>query len=122
VRVDLKVNTLGILLGLLAGLFLGNVKARAEAGYASYYGGRHHGGPTASGERFNQAAATCAHPSQPIGSRLLVTNRRGRSWECRVNDRGPFRRGRIIDLSVAGAVALGFVHTGVAWVSVERLK
>lgn len=104
----------------LAALLLAG-QSRAETGLASYYGGRHHGRPTASGERFNQNAATCAHRTYKFGSVLRVTAR-GRSVECRVNDRGPFRRGRIIDLSVAGARALGIISAGVARVTVERVQ
>ena len=116
----IKVNTLGIVLGILAGLFLGSVAA-AETGVASYYGGRNHGGPTASGERFNQHSHTCAHKHHRFGTRLLVKSG-GKSVECRVNDRGPFVRGRIIDLSVAGARSLGIIGSGVARVTVEVIR
>lgn len=96
-------------------------QVRAETGIASYYGGRHDGSPTASGERFNQNAPTCAHRTHKLGSVLRITTR-GRSVECRVNDRGPFVRGRIVDLSVAGAKALGIISVGVAPVTVERVR
>jgi rare lipoprotein A len=92
--------------------------AAAETGMASYYGGRHHGRLTASGERFNQKAMTCAHKSRAFGSVLTVTYR-GNSIQCRVNDRGPFVRGRIVDVSVAGARALGLIGAGVGMVTVQ---
>ena len=77
--------------------------AHAEVGIASFYGGRDHGGPTASGERFNEGALTAAHPTLPVraGIRLRVTRLdTGASVVVRVNDRGPARwTGRVIDLS-----------------------
>ena len=94
------------------------ITARAETGMASYYGGKHHGRLTANGERFNQNAMMCAHKSRAFGSVLAVTYR-GRTIRCRVNDRGPFIRGRIVDLSVAGAKALGMIGAGVGRVRVQ---
>lgn len=89
-------------------------------GIASFYGGRHHGGPTASGERFNQNAMTAAHRSAPLGSQMRVTNlNNGKSIVVRINDRGPFVRGRIIDVSKGAAQALGFVSAGLTRVKVE---
>ena len=80
------------------------------------YGGGHR---TASGGRVNPGALTAAHRSLPFGSRLKVTNKRnGRSVVVTINDRGPFVRGRIVDLTPAGAQALGF--TGVAPVVISR--
>lgn len=99
-----------------------SLPAEAERGVASYYGGRLHGRPTASGERFNQYAATCAHRTHPLGSVLRVTTPGGRSIECRVNDRGPYIAGRIVDLSTAGAQALGIIAAGIASVTVERVR
>lgn len=111
-----------IVVGLWTLALIGfRAQAKAETGLASYYGGRHHGGPTASGERFNQNAATCAHRTYRFGSVLRVTAR-GRSVECRVNDRGPFVRGRIVDLSVAGARSLGIISAGIALVTVEKVR
>jgi len=89
-------------------------------GTASFYGREEHGGRTASGERFDMNAMTAAHRTAPLGSRLKVTNlRNGRSVVVRVNDRGPFVRGRIIDLSRAAAGELGFIGAGVTRVHVE---
>ena len=86
----------------------------AIVGKASWYGAFHHGRRTASGEIFDMRALTAAHRSLPLGTRLRVTNlANGRAVDVRVNDRGPFVRGRIIDVSRGVAVALGAVATGV---------
>jgi rare lipoprotein A len=80
----------------------------AQSGLASWYGPGFHGRRTASGERFNAGAFTAAHRTLPFGSRVRVVNRaNGRSVVVRINDRGPFSRGRIIDLSRASARAIG---------------
>ena len=79
--------------------------AQAETGLASYYGGRGSG-------------MTCAHRTRPMGS-ILTVSYGGRSIQCRVNDRGPFVRGRIIDLSMSAARALGMMRSGIIRVSVE---
>lgn len=84
-----------------------------QAGMASWYGPGFHGRRTASGERFNQHALTAAHPKLPFGTRIRVVNERtGRSVVVRINDRGPFAHGRIIDLSRGSAQALGMLSTG----------
>ena len=89
-----------------------------QTGMASYYG--HLSGRTASGERTNLHGLTAAHRSLPFGTKVRVTNRRNnKSVVVRINDRGPFVRGRIIDLTPAGARALGF--SGVAPVSLAVL-
>lgn len=91
-----------------------------QVGIASYYGHRFHGRRTASGERYDMRKLTCAHRTAPFGTRLRVTELEGgRSVVVRVNDRGPFSRGRIVDLSLAAARALGIVQRGVARVRVE---
>jgi rare lipoprotein A len=79
-------------------------------GVASFYGNES-GSQTASGERFNENAMTCAHRSLPFGTKLRVTHG-GRSVVVRVNDRGPFVRGRVLDLSTAAARALGIDGLG----------
>lgn len=80
----------------------------AQSGKASWYGPRFHGKRTASGEVFNTNSMTAAHKSLPFGTRVKVTSRKtGKSVVVRINDRGPFVRGRIIDLSKASAKALG---------------
>jgi rare lipoprotein A (peptidoglycan hydrolase) len=92
-----------------------------ESGLASWYGNKFHGQPTASGERYDMHAMTAAHPTMPIPSYARVRNpANGRSVIVRINDRGPFSPGRIIDLSLAAAVRLGVSHA-VSPVEVERL-
>jgi rare lipoprotein A len=81
--------------------------AKAESGLASYYGGRDHRGEM-----------TCAHRTRPLGSIVTVT-RSSHSIQCRVNDRGPFVRGRVIDVSIGAARALGMMGAGVVRVSVQ---
>ena len=78
---------------------------RSFSGMASYYGNES-GSRTASGQRFNQNAMTCAHRSLPFGTKLRVTHG-GRSVVVTVNDRGPFVRGRVLDLSTGAARAIG---------------
>ena len=93
---------------------------RVERGQASWYGSFHHGRRTASGERFNKNAFTAAHRSLPFGTLVRVTCvRTGESVVVRINDRGPFKAGRIIDLSQATARAIGL--KGVGEVSVAEL-
>jgi rare lipoprotein A len=89
------------------------------SGMASYYGDVHAGNRTASGERFNPDEMTAAHRSLPFGTKLRVTDpSTGRSVIVRVNDRGPFHKGRILDLSEAAARELGIVRRGRALVEV----
>jgi rare lipoprotein A len=89
-------------------------------GTASWYGYRFHGRRTASGERFNASAYTAAHRSLPFGTKVRVTNlRNGRSVIVRINDRGPYARGRVIDLSKAAANAIGIISSGTAPVRIE---
>jgi rare lipoprotein A len=91
-----------------------------ETGLASWYGAKHHGKLTASGEVFNQERFTAAHPSLPWGTRVKVINLdNGKSVYVRINDRGPFKKGRIIDVSRAAARALGMVQRGIAPVRIE---
>lgn len=93
---------------------------RPQAGIASWYGPGFHGRTTANGERFNTHALTAAHRTLPFGTKVRVTNRNnGRSVVVRINDRGPYVGGRVIDLSNASARALGM--SGVAKVSLARL-
>lgn len=93
--------------------------ADTSTGVASYYW---QGQSTASGERFNPGALTAAHRSLPFGTKVRVTNlRNGRTVVVRINDRGPFVRGRIIDVSHAAAKQLGFTGNGVTKVSLAVL-
>ncbi|MGB4075680.1 septal ring lytic transglycosylase RlpA family protein [Pseudomonas sp.] len=95
---------------------------RAE-GKASYYGARHHGNKTASGERFDQNALTAAHRNLPFGSLVRVTNlRNDKSVVVRINDRGPYSKGRIIDLSHKAAAQIDMLRAGVVPVRVEALE
>ena len=91
-----------------AALFIAaSTGAMAESGIASVYA--YSGSKTASGERANPAGLTAAHRTLAFGTHVRVTNRRnGRSVTVRINDRGPFLRGRVIDITPAGARALGF--------------
>jgi rare lipoprotein A len=94
-----------------------------QEGKASWYGGSLHGRPTASGERFNKNAMTAAHRTLKMNTRVRVTNKRnGRSVVVRINDRGPYGRGRIIDVSEAAAKRLDMIDAGVVPVRVEVLK
>lgn len=98
--------------------------AAAEEGVASWYGGRHHGRPTASGKPFDQNAMTAAHRTLPLGTRVRVTLLpAGPSLNLTITARGPFIRGRIIDVSRGAAARLGFAGRGrgLARVRVERL-
>jgi peptidoglycan lytic transglycosylase len=91
------------------------------SGMASYYGSES-GSRTASGAHFNPGAMTAAHRTLPFGTKVRVTNRRnGRSVIVTINDRGPFVRGRVIDLSSGAAGVIGMRSSGVAPVSVEVL-
>lgn len=112
-----------IILGtaLLAGL---STPALAEnVWHTSFYGQELAGRKTASGERFNPGALTAAHRTLPFGTRLKLTNpRNGRSVVVRINDRGPFVRGRMLDVSRGAAAALGFVAQGTARLRVEPLS
>ena len=91
-----------------------------EVGIASWYGRAHDGRRTASGEVFDMNQMTAAHRTLPFGTRVRVTNlANGREAVVRINDRGPFRRGRIIDVSYAAARRLGIAGRGVAKVRVE---
>ena len=105
---------------MIAGITItpANAYGNAYHGLASYYGGKDglHGSKTASGQRFNMYAMTAAHRTLPFGTKVKVTHR-GRSVVVTINDRGPFIRGRIIDLSRAAAFAIGI--TGVERVSLQ---
>lgn len=93
-----------------------------QRGFASWYGRRFHGGRTSNGEIYDMYAMTAAHPTLPIPSYARVTNLvNGRTVVVRVNDRGPFFPGRIIDLSYTAASKLGYVENGQALVEVEAI-
>ncbi|HEX4456822.1 MAG TPA: septal ring lytic transglycosylase RlpA family protein [Polyangia bacterium] len=91
-------------------------------GKASWYGKEQNGHATASGERFNMNALTAAHRTLHMNSRVRVTNlRNGRSVIVRINDRGPYSRGRIIDVSLAAAKQLQMIEAGIVPVRLEVL-
>ncbi|MCC6995314.1 MAG: septal ring lytic transglycosylase RlpA family protein [Deltaproteobacteria bacterium] len=91
-----------------------------EAGKATWYGGKHHGGGTASGEIFDQNAMTAAHKSLPFDTWVRVVNHQnGATALVRINDRGPYGKGRIIDVSFAAAKLLGMIDAGVVPVHLE---
>jgi len=114
---------------LLAGAVAGCATTRPLAGtgegavgYASFYARAHDGHRTASGEIFDMQAMTAAHRTLPFGTRVRVSNlENGRQVVVRINDRGPFRKGRIIDLSYAAARVIGITGRGVAKVRVDIL-
>jgi rare lipoprotein A len=94
-----------------------------DGGMASYYGNELAGNRTASGERFDPGQLTAAHRSLPFGSRVRVTNTsNGDSVVVRINDRGPFSRGRVIDVSQAAAREIGMNHSGTARVKLALLS
>ena len=109
-----------VILGSVCGATSAADAKPIQSGGASWYGPGFHGKRTANGERFNTHALTAAHRSLPFGSRVQVINERtGRSVVVRINDRGPFVGGRVIDLSKAAARAVGI--SGVGKVKLTRL-
>ena len=109
-------------------LFTTNVMAKTKVnqhstrGEASYYAGFHHGKKTASGERFNMHSLTAAHRTLPLGSKIKVTNlNNGKEVVVRVNDRGPYAKGRVLDVSLGAAKKLGMLKTGTAKISIQIL-
>ena len=106
-------TALGLMMASLTPALPSEGERVVQRGKASWYGAFHHGRRTASGEIFNQNALTAAHRSLPFGTRVRVTNHQtGRSTVVRVNDRGPFKPNRIIDLSRAAAQAIGLKGVG----------
>jgi len=92
----------------------------AEAGIASYYGAEYHGKRTASGEIYDMHQLTAAHPRYAFGTRVKVTHSgNSRSVIVRINERGPFSKGRVIDLSQSAAEELKMVKSGLAQVKLE---
>jgi len=92
----------------------------AQVGVASYYAGSWHGRRTASGERFDMHELTAAHRTLPFGTRVRVTNlNNGREVIVRINDRGPWKKKRVIDVSYAAARKLGMIGPGTAKVRLD---
>ena len=117
----MKHMVFGVLIGLLTlGGFDSGVKAKSTSGVASYYLS---GKQTANGERFNPNGLTAAHRTLPFGTKVRVTNtRNGKSVVVRINDRGPFIPGRVIDLSLGAAKLVGMTTSGVAKVTYSILN
>lgn len=106
-------------------LVLVSIDTQAETlrGDATYYGSRWHGRRTSSGEIYNKDSLTCAHRTLPFGTQLTVTNtKNGKSVVVRVTDRGPFRKGAIVDLSLAAAKAIGMIRDGVVPVLADVMR
>jgi rare lipoprotein A len=103
----------GLFIGFLTfGGFASQVEAKSVVGWASFYKS---GKRTANGEHFNPNGLTAAHRSLPFGTKVLVTNlKNGKSVIVRINDRGPFIRGRVMDLSLGAARVVGLNRSGVA--------
>lgn len=102
---------------------LASSKGYHERGMASWYGSKFHGRRTSSGELYDMHLATAAHKSLPLPTWVQVTNLdNGRKMVVKVNDRGPFHKGRIIDLSYAAAIKLGVDKTGTARVDVRAIE
>ena len=96
---------------------------RVQIGIASYYGKKFHKKRTANGEIFNMYKVSAAHKTLPLGTKVRVINlKNGKSLTMRINDRGPFAKGRIIDLSYKAAQKLGFVNQGTTKVRIEVLR
>lgn len=99
------------------------VSGQVEKGQASFYADKFEGRPTASGEKYVHSELTAAHKTLPFGTLLKVTNvKNNRSVVVRVNDRGPFVKGRVVDLSLSAARKLGFEEQGLAKVTVEVIN
>ncbi len=98
-------------------------KSEGLTGFASFYATKFHGRRTASGEKFSSQLMTAAHLTLPFGTLLRVTNpSNNKSVIVRINDRGPYIRGRLLDLSRAAAELIGITRLGVARVELEMLK
>lgn len=98
-------------------------KSFSQQGKASFYARMHHGKRTANGERHDQNALVAAHRSLPFGTQVRVTNlSNGKQVVVRINDRGPFVRGRIIDLSRTAAERIGMIDQGIIGVRIETIE
>jgi len=127
IKVKATIRTLLLLLSVLPLWSQGAAPAGEpppyQEGYASWYGWQFHGRRTSSGEVFDMNELTAAHRELPFGTLLRVTNtRNGSSVVVKVNDRGPFVEGRILDLSKAAADAIGMGGSGVVWVTLDIVQ
>ncbi len=123
---EIIISFFGILLLLTTTSFKVNnaltdgVAIQTRTGVASYYNDRHHGKKTASGELYHKAKLTAAHRTLPFGTEVKVTNLiNGESVTVRINDRGPYAKGRLIDLSKSAAQQIGLIKMGVVKVKIE---
>lgn len=128
--ISLKWALLLLLILIIVGAFLSSCAKKtatrpvySKTGKASWYGPGFHGRKTANGERYNQNAMTAAHKSLPFNTKVRVTNlENNKEVVVRINDRGPYIRGRIIDLSKKAAKMLAMLSSGTAKVRVETLE
>ena len=110
-----------ISLTLISNLFIPTAEASQQK--ASWYGREYHGRRMANGQIYNMYSNTCAHKTLPFGTKLRVTNlRNGKFTTCLVFDRGPFVKGRVVDMSYQGARNLGMVKSGVVPVRIQVIK
>lgn len=117
----MKLKQTILLLATLFTLFTTTAIAQSH-GDATYYGNKFHGRRTSDGSRYHKDSLTCAHRTLPFGTLLKVRNvKNGREVVVKVTDRGPFRRGGIVDLSMAAAKEIGMVAQGVARVEVTQV-
>ena len=120
--------SVAVLLAAVTGAETANAKEkpsgmRVASGSASWYGPGFHGRKTANGERYDMHGLTAAHRSLPFGTKVRVTNRKnGKSVVVRINDRGPYAGGRVIDLSRGAAQAVSMIDSGVVPVNLEVLN
>ena len=111
-----------ILLATIISIAFSNLCHAQTQGKASFYGNGFHGRLTSDGSRYHKDSLTCAHRTLPFGTLLKVTNQKnGKEVVVRVTDRGPFVKGRVVDLSMAAAKELGMVSMGVAPVTVQKV-
>lgn len=107
---------------LLGGILSGTPAQAKQCGQASWYGPGFYGRPTANGETFRAGTMTAAHPYLPLGSWVRVVNRdNGLVADVRINDRGPYAGGRILDLAHGAAQRLGVTQSGLANVCISRI-
>ena len=112
-----------LLLAVCISCFCSCARTITESGKASYYADKFEGRKTASGEIFHQSKMTAAHRTLPFGTKVKVINlANGRAVNVKINDRGPFAEGRVIDLSRKAASKLGIITTGVAPVEIKYKK
>lgn len=103
--------------------FLDSSAHKVSTGIVSWYGGKFHGRQTASGERYDKNELTAAHKTLPFGTKVRVTNiRNGKSVVVEINDRGPYVKSRVLDLSQAAFDEIGHTNTGVMQVEYEVLE